>query len=508
MSLYIIGIGGTGAKCIEAVTKLAAVGLFPEQPSIKVLFIDPDETNGNLDRARSSLKIYQKCYELMFGDKKQSPWMQTEIASFDLWSPFSQTSTNKNLASFFSYNSLKQNEPALGNLFDILYTKGEREVDLDLGFRGRPAIGSGIMSQVDLDSLDQEPWGALLKQIKADVGWGKSPKILLCGSIFGGTGASGLPTIGRLIANKLEKLNVRSGCKIGCLFVLPYFRFSPPVGEDLDGVYARSELFLLNTEAALRYYVTQSQQTFDTVYLLGNQNFSEVKFSIGKNTQRNEPHFLELYAGLAARQFLLSSPSERGAVVLISRQEMGSLTWSDIPEMSTVKSQLVNATRFAYAWLANTVPELAGVQKNGVNWGQKNIVWFSRFFRPNQGILGKIFDKKGEDLPDFTDEREQEAIKIISSWCKDYLRWLYDLHQCEGDNIELFMSQLFANPDGQLSQDDFFNLAISDSRDQGKQSQDTIPRLNAKLASEPKDITPPNHGTAGIAKALYILCKL
>jgi hypothetical protein len=70
------------------------------------------------------------------------------------------------------------------------------------------------------------------------------------------------------------------------------------------------------------------------------------------------------------------------------------------------------------------------------------------------------------------------------------------------------MSQLFANPNGQLSQDDFSNLVISDSRDKSKQSQDTIPKLKVKLESEPKDITPPNQGTAGIAKALYILCKL
>ena len=75
---------------------------------------------------------------------------------------------------------------------------------------------------------------------------------------------------------------------IGCLFVLPYFGFSPPAGKEDNKVYARSEQFLLNTEAALRYYVNQAQQ-FNTVYLLGNQNFAQVKFSIGKKTQRNDP---------------------------------------------------------------------------------------------------------------------------------------------------------------------------------------------------------------------------
>ncbi len=98
------------------------------------------------------------------------------------------------------------------------------------------------MSQVDLDALDNEPWRSLISQIQGDVGQGSETKILLCGSMFGGTGASGLPTIGKLLTNKLRRLNVRDRVNIGCLFMLPYFCFSPPVGGDADGVYAQSDL--------------------------------------------------------------------------------------------------------------------------------------------------------------------------------------------------------------------------------------------------------------------------
>ncbi len=502
MSLYIIGIGGTGAKCIEAVIQLAAVGLLTQEP-IRVLFVDADETNGNLERARSSLGIYKKCYELLIGgDKQQSPWLKTPIESLDLWSPFDNRSTQKNLGSFFNYNSLSQNYQALGYLFDVLYTKDEREVTLDVGFRGRPAIGSAIMSQVDLDDLEEEPWGTMLKLIQADVGGGKSPKIFLCGSIFGGTGASGLPTLGRLISNKLRSLNVRDRVKIGCLFVLPYFGFSPPPGEDPDGVYARAEQFLLNTEAALRYYVTQAQQTFNTVYLLGNQNLSQVKFSIGKNTQRNEPHFIELYAGLAARQFLLNTPSEPGTVVLISRRDIGRLIWQDLPELTIVKPALVNGTRFAFAWLANIAPELAVAKKIGVDSFQKGAPWFSKFFRPSQGILGSILIRKGEELPDFNEAKEQEAIGIVSNWCKDYLRWLSELHECESDRIELFMMNIVNG----LKGEDLPNLVFGDNRDKTRQAKDTVQQLRERL--DPQTVAPPNQGTVGLAKSLYILSRL
>ncbi|HLO85398.1 MAG TPA: tubulin-like doman-containing protein [Nostocaceae cyanobacterium] len=503
MSLYVIGIGGTGAKCLEAIIHLAATGLFTEE-TIKLLFIDADESNGNLERARNTLNTYQRCFKLMSGDKQEYAWMKTPIESFDLWSPFNEKSINKNLGSFFGYNNLKQNYQNLGNLFDILYTKDEREVELDVGFRGRPAIGSAIMSQVDLDTLDKEPWQQIINQIQTEVSTGKPVKIFLCGSIFGGTGASGLPTIGRLIANKLKKVNVRDRIQIACLFVLPYFNFPTPTNQDPNEVYAQADLFLLNTEAALRYYESQAQEIFDIVYLLGNQNFTSVKFSIGKKTQRNESHFLELYAATAAREFLLHSP-EKGSVVLVGREKLQEVTWTDLPDEKVTQKALVNTTRFAYAWLSSTVIELETAKNKGIDWAQKYLNWFSKFYRPKPGLFGQVFDKKGEELPELADPKEQEAIRIITYWCQDYLRWLRDIHQCEGDDIKLFMSRAFGNPQEQLRQDDFSQLISGDTRVSNQISQDTLQKLYLNLTT---NLTPPNRGTAGLAKALYINCKL
>ena len=497
MTMYIIGVGGTGAKCVEAVTKLASVGLFPDQP-IKTLFIDADETNGNLERARSSLNTYQKCYQLVSSsDKEQCPWMKTKIESFDLWSPFTGLNLNKELKSFFNYNTIKQNQPALGNLFDVLYTRDEQEVSLDVGFRGRPAIGSAVMSQVDLDRLDKEPWGTLIKNIQADVSAGKAPKVFLCGSIFGGTGASGLPTIGRLIANKLSRLNVKERVKIGCLFMLPYFGFSAPPGEDSDGVYARSEQFLLNTEAALRYYVTQARETFNTVYLLGNENLSRVKFSIGKNSQRNEPHFLEVYAGLAARHFLIYTPQVENKVVLLGRNSIGRLTWNDIPEQREVKPALVNGTRFAYIWLAEIQPELTEFMNRRDNRAVL-APWLLKFFPRN--------NRRGNDGVQLSDTQQQDAVKIITSWCQDYLRWLCDLHECEGEQIQLFKSNAFQNPEERLKQEQLAELVFEYNLDSRSKARDTVHNLKRNIQSYRLDGTT-NIGVVGLARTLYTLCK-
>jgi len=497
MTLYVIGIGGTGAKCVEAIAHLTAVGLLPSN-SIEILFVDPDQTNGSLDRTKKTLDIYQKCQSLIQSNQEQCPWMSREIKVNPVWSPF-QNQEQQQLKSFFNYNTLKQPElEGLANLFDVLYTKEEGEAELDVGFRGKPAIGSVIMTGLAIAIR------TIMSKISSEVGAGEKPKVLLCGSIFGGTGAAGLPTIGRLIEDKLKREGVRSSVQIGGLFVLPYFGFQSNLSQ--NEVHARSELFLLNTEAALRYYAKRSEQ-YDAIYLLGNQQLSQVEqFSVGKGTQKNRPHFIELYAALAARHFLLNDLGH-GSVITISRKKgpsddkNGKVDWGDLPDRSEVKPLLVQAGRFAYCWLSDIKPGLAYCQEVGVPQFQKAAPWFTKFFQ------GKGLFARGRGLPDFNDMKEQEAIKVISAWCQDYLRWLSDIHQCNNEDIELFKANHFK----ELKKDNFADLVYDDGRDQNFKNQDTVSNLKVKLDEEiePKTkITAPNEGVVGLAKAIYMLSKI
>ncbi|MDJ0729422.1 MAG: hypothetical protein QNJ33_05445 [Crocosphaera sp.] len=496
MTMYVIGIGGTGSKCIEALTKLAAVGLLGNQ-RLKVLYIDADETNGNLERSRNSLSHYIQCHQILSGGEQQD-WMAAPIETYDLWSPFTGVNASKELQAFFNYNTLKAENPVLGHIFDVLYTKDEQEVTLDVGFRGRPAIGAAIMSQVDLERFDQEPWGQLIKDIQAESSRGTHPKVFLCGSIFGGTGASGLPTIARLIANKLDREGVKERIKIACLFLLPYFDFSAPPGEDPEGIYARSEQFLLNTEAALRYYVNQAKETFDTVFLLGNQNFSKVDFHVGKNRQRNAPHFLELYGALAARHFDLNTQALKDKVVLISRNNQGVLTWDDIPDHLQVQPALVNGTRFAYTWLAEIAPELDELLKSQNN---RRVLspWLLKFFptdrRTNQ-----------DGLTQLSSPQEQEALKTINIWCQDYLTWWYTLHQNEEEQIQLFNTKAFGNPQGKLRREQLNELVSGSNIDSRSKAKDTIQTLKLQLQRSKQDLSS-KLGIIELAKTLYSFCK-
>jgi hypothetical protein len=287
MGYYVIGIGGTGAKCIESLVHLAAAGLMPDSGELQVLFVDPDTANGSRARVEETIAHYEACKDQI--DLGQTHLLQTTIKCFDpmLWTPFDMT--NPSLKQFFQYANFQ--DSAAGKLFDVLYSKLEKESSLEDGFRGHPSIGSAVMAKsVDLNK--DETWIEFSKRIKNDDG---DAKVFLAGSIFGGTGASGFPTIAQIIR---DELNV----KLGGALILPYFKF---IDDGIDGqLKARSDEFLMNTQTALKHYhLLDKTGVFDKVYLFGDESRTDVKNALGGPEQKNAPHFIELYAALAAIDF-------------------------------------------------------------------------------------------------------------------------------------------------------------------------------------------------------------
>jgi hypothetical protein len=494
--LFVIGIGGSGAKCIESIVHLAAAGLYSEE-TIEVLFIDPDEANGNVERARNTLRLYQDCQKLISGGDRQANigWMSTPIKSHNLWSPFSDRPYNRDLASYFQYNSMGSDASALASLFDVLYAPEERQQQLDEGFRGRPAIGAAVMSQIDLQQLDKEPWASLFQSISNDASSGKKPKILLCGSIFGGTGAAGIPTIAKLIRNKLQAEKLENTVKIGGVFLLPYFSFSAPAGEEGRGLYAAADRFLLNTEAALRYYISQASKLFDTVYVLGSENRSDVAFSVGRATQKNTPHFVELYAGLAARDFL-KAENRDNAVMLVGRSKTDELTWQDLPESPIVKKAIANAARLAYMWLSDIEVELAELKNEGFKGLKKYASWAVPYY-----------EDRADSQAKFDSADQQTGIQVLTDWCKDYLRWISDLHDSKSDGVKLFQTQFFNK---QIQTKQLHNILMNDDRDADTRvRQDDIASIKTSIMKQKLElIEGKNQGTVGLAKSLYLNSEL
>ena len=409
MGYYVIGIGGTGAKCLESIIHLAAAGMMPVE-DIYVLFVDSDTANGSLGRAQKTLRSYMICKDNTRLDR--TGLLPTKLVSpeSNLWTPCGNQG-RQNLDDSFSYNTLRNQSESARYLFNVLYSKEERSTSLENGFLGRPSIGSAFLAKtVNLGS--DEPWRTFGQKIQND----EDPKIFLVGSIFGGTGASGFPTIAKLVKDEFSRTNVN--LRLGGALVLPYFTFTSNNQND-HTLQARAEHFSMNTQAALKYYYLWNQTgIYDAVYLFGNEAQNEVASSPGGGAQKNVPHFIELYAALAAMHFFGSTVTDQSAqYFMIARHEENLLKWEDLPDGengNNIRSKIGQLARFAFAYLSVYQPTLQEINKKKKSY---HVPWFVDFF--------------GRD-PDGIDDNDSDLLKAVENYCKTFLLWLANIQENHG----------------------------------------------------------------------------
>ena len=412
MSYYVIGIGGTGAKCVESFIHLCAAGLMPDNQSLFALFVDPDGSNGSLKRAETLLQNYYDCKQMKLGETSLFK-TGLRIANPDVWSPLSDKPPR--LDQFFNYDTMHQS--AAAHLFDVLYSRKEKETTLEYGFRGHPSIGAAVMAAaVKLGT--EEPWASLRDQISLDVRGGEGAKVMLFGSIFGGTGASGIPTIGRLVSNEFSPQLSSGRFKLGSVLMLPYFSFDPVKHERLR---VDAENFLLSTQTALKYYHYQDElKVCNAVYLLGNKTLKPMRASsIGGQQQENEPHLLEMYAALAALHFF--AHDNVSGYPHIARAESDTTIWSDLPYtqgFARFKEKINQMARFAFAYLSSYHPMLESINDRG---GGYRAPWYINFFER------KEVDLKGS---------MEKELKQLKAYCESFLLWLANVEQSQvGDSV-------------------------------------------------------------------------
>lgn len=408
MSYYVIGIGGTGAKCIEGFIHLCASGLMPDNKMLFSLFVDPDGSNGSLKRAGQLLQNYYDCKQIKLG---QTDLFKNDlrIAKPDVWSPL-QNKPHQ-LDQFFNYNTLQDKGAA--HLFDVLYSPKEKQTSLEFGFRGHPSIGAAVMAAAVKLGGD-EPWATFREQLRLDVGSGQEPKVILFGSIFGGTGASGVPTIGRLVNNEFSQQLKNDQFKLGSVLMLPYFSFDPVRNERLR---VDADTFLLSAQTALEYYHRQDElKICSAVYLLGDETLKPMRnSSIGGLQQENEPHLLEMYAALAAIDFFTKEHVE--GYPHIARENKEKTTWSDLPHdrgFAHLKQKINQLAQFAFAYLTSYYPMLKSINEKGDEY---RAPWYINFFT-----------RKNVDLK-LSMEGE---LKQVKSYCENFLLWLANIEQSQG----------------------------------------------------------------------------
>ncbi len=327
MSYFVIGVGGTGAKLMQTLVHLAAAGLLPDASrELDGLLVDPDDSNGNVDECSQLARAYANCTRLHMGS---TDLFTRRVSVKGPWTPV-RTESVDTLDEIFQYTQRKESMPLESDLMELLFSKDEREMEIHQGFRGRPGIGATVLGNTIDFSNQRDVWFQLLEKAKAAGSASGGVPVLLAGSVFGGSGAAGVPTILQLMEEPLSSSVNR--LRLGLILFLPYFRFSQIPGQK---VQADPNAFPLATVEALKYYDERGfLKRCHSIFTVGEKNPAEMAVSsVGSATQRNEPHFVELVAGMGAVQFLGAPPAADAAntVSIAGRRSEDVLTWDDLP---------------------------------------------------------------------------------------------------------------------------------------------------------------------------------
>lgn len=330
MRTYIFAIGGTGARVLRSLTMLLASGVegTDTEKEIIPIVIDYDGDNGDTERTQDVLEKYQKIHSAAYGNKildHQEHYFCTPMKSLReliddetilsqnvrYGVPLERMDKETTYSGYIDYSSLNISNGTLPTrrLLECLYStepakddqnkenlKAELHMKLYHGFRGCPNIGCVVTKQLlDNDALNQLP--GLIQE---------GDKVFIIGSIFGGTGASGIPMLLDFFKSGKygESFNKN---KVGVLAVTPYFNLN---WVDDKKSPIDSNTFIAKTKAALTAYEETVYQTADAVYMVGDDKVAQPFENIeGGTRQKNSANVVELVGAMMAIDFMRKDDS-------------------------------------------------------------------------------------------------------------------------------------------------------------------------------------------------------
>jgi hypothetical protein len=304
--LYLFGIGGTGSRVIKSLMMLFASGCKLENDfeTVIPIIIDPDTGNGDLNRTKDILKLYQEIRNQIISDDSVDFFSQeiktvnelsnkSSVVSPDYFQ-FNLNNVDQNtFGDYIGFNSLSEdynNSKDDKNFTRMLFSERNLNSNLNVGFKGNPNMGAIVLNQFT-KSKDFIKFG----QSFAD-----GDAVFIINSIFGGTGAAGFP----LLLKTLRGENMPNYAKIqnapiAALTFLPYFALNKKGAVNSDSFEDKAKI-------AIDYYnrTIITTNKINTIYFIGNRgNTKFLDYAVGGKEQKNNANFLELAGALAVFDF-------------------------------------------------------------------------------------------------------------------------------------------------------------------------------------------------------------
>lgn len=310
--IFLIGIGGTGMRCLEAFVHTCAIGMY-DNTEVHMLALDTDEHNGNFKRLRD----LQSDYKLLNGDTLRSDtFFSAKLRFYEFCPAYGGETFAKQTG--YGNNTIDGGKPVSDQLVDLFMDKAVLHMNLEHGYRAQTQMGSVLMYYAIQKAAFEAQNGTKHRDFKnfmQELSAGDHNPVFVFGSVFGGTGASSIPIIAQALDKAAETLghhSVSLNNYFGTIILTNYFSFKTPKVASGE-VVAKSDNFAINSQAALMFYNEDAtvQSFYKRMYLLGrtssalrNVTDQNSDGDTGGQKQKNPADFIEFIAAMAAYDFI------------------------------------------------------------------------------------------------------------------------------------------------------------------------------------------------------------
>lgn len=293
LSTILIGIGGTGAKCVEAAIHIATMS--NDETKILPIVIDQDRANGNIKRLKRVLDAYVNVKRHILSKKRNEYLFNAFIDYYEELIPLVPIDDQRQFGSLIE-------KPRMNNLeneiIEALYSNKQlNEVVRNIGFKKRANIGSIIFEKFFQENFDRTfQHNNRIKEAINRYTQETNLRVIIYSSIFGGTGISGFLPVARRVKNLLPE------AKINIVLLSPYFTINSKDSNEPDAKLVRSEKDMLASKFLLSVFKEEIFNVFDNRFFIGSdlntiaeEYISEKPNFYGEN-QENKSHLFELIA--------------------------------------------------------------------------------------------------------------------------------------------------------------------------------------------------------------------
>lgn len=474
--LFVIGIGGTGMRCLESFTHLCAMGMFDNQ-EIEVLTLDTDRENGNKARTEQLIDLYNKVKTSSAhegGTPNASTFFSAKLNlhRFFLSYDGKERDNYKNISRLASGSEREKEENRdLSDLF--LEANTVQEFDLAHGYRAQTHLGSHLMYHGIVEAARRVAQGGNVAMEEKDLATfldklaqaGQDARIFVFGSVFGGTGASSIPVLpvafrdAILVRSEGNTSIDFSKTAFGATLLTEYFGFKKPdaaqKASKANRVIADAQYFPLNSQAALQFYQNDPtvQGTYKMLYHIGWPVESKAIDDAAKSDrtitggaeQRNPCHITELLCACAAYDFFTRS-KPGGAVEYLYRAapfRNGAFHFN--------AQDLVGGDERVWKKLADRMSAMLAfahiaLHKNGAAGGSAGVKW----------LLDQMKKNKLKDYETVSEEETKQVDEYLRRFAYSTPNgrfvpgWLYQVRSTISPGQFLFRDSAFAVDDAEL----------------------------------------------------------